>query len=203
MNRTILVLLAAVAMTAGCLERESIEPEGPSRVDLQAEVRKQAEQIGELEQTVAAQREQIDTLQQLGGEKRLEKLYYPVRVEIGRYTGGVDTDGAPGDDAVRVYLRPIDQDGHAIKAAGRVKVQLFDLAAAPERNLLFECTYDELQVRRCWSGGFMAYHYTFECPWKSPPPHNELTVRVEFTDYLTGKTFSNQKVVTVAVAERP
>jgi len=32
-----------------------------------------------------------------------------------------------------------------------------------------------------------------KCPWpppdRKPPEHRDLTIRVQFTDYLTGKTF--------------
>ena len=42
--------------------------------------------------------------------------------------------------------------------------------------------------------GFMTNYYSFICPWKSSPPaHEEITVRVEFVDYLTGKSFTAQK----------
>ena len=35
---------------------------------------------------------------------------------------------------------------------------------------------------------FLGFHYILECPWKTIPRNGEITVRVEFTDYLTGKT---------------
>ncbi len=140
-----------------------------------------------------ARQKQIQTLQGLG-EKRLGLLFCVTDIKLGKYTAGVDLDDRPGHDGVRVYLTPIDADGHAIKAAGAVKIQLFDLAAKTGENLVSACDFPVDKIAERWSAGFMTYHYRFECRWKTPPKHDEITVRVEFTDYLTGKTFTAQKV---------
>jgi hypothetical protein len=96
-----------------------------------------------------------------------------------------------------VYLKPIDRDGHTLKAAGAVTVQLFDLSEGAARNLLERHDFSVAQAAGHWSG-FLASHYRFDCRWKAgPPTAKELTVRVTFTDYLTGRTFTAQKVVTI------
>ena len=137
---------------------------------------------------------QIDSLLALG-EKRLESLYQVKRIALGRYTGAVDLDGKPGDDAIKVYLRPIDQDGSVIKAPGTVKIELFDLSAGPAENLVGKYQWTVEQISKQWSGGFGAYHFSFTCPWQSDPPAgDEITVRLEFVDYLTGKVFVAQKL---------
>ncbi len=153
-------------------------------------------------QLVSEQQGQIDTLRGLG-EKRLSELFHVTAVKLGRYSAGLDTAGKGYDDGVRVYLRPVDQYGDALKAAGSVKIQLFDLAAPAEDNLLGECDFPVQQVAKHWSAGFMTYHYRFDCPWKTPPKHADVTVRATFTDYLTGQSFSDQKVVTVKLPPKP
>ncbi len=166
---------------------------------LQAELDAAHQREGELQATIAAQEKLIAGLRGLG-DKRLEKLFHVEQIELGRYTGGVDTDDQPGDDAIKVYLRPMDRDGSTIKAAGDVTIQLYDLAEPPESNLIGEYKWSVDELSRQWSSGFMTYHFSFVCPWRADPPkHEEITVRVTFTDYLTGRTFSEQKACTITL----
>ncbi len=188
-----LLLLSAGA--AGCnhnqvdaLTRE-LKQARSQNADLREEARR-------LRQELKARDEHVARLQHLG-EKRLELLFRVTGLKLGR-TGGVDLDDTPGDDAVRVYLRPIDRDGHALKAAGSVSIQLFDLAAEPDRNLIARYDFPVEQIAKHWHGGLLTYHYRFDCPWKSGPPRRpEVTVRATFTDYLTGQAFTAQKLITV------
>ena len=195
---TVLPLVLMAAGVCGCPRSQAPDPMIVTRQrdDALAEARQLQRQAEELRKEQAALEKQIATLQTLG-PKRLDRLYHVKRIRLGSATGGVDLDGKPGDDAVKVYLEPIDQQGSIIKAAGTATVQLFDLAAPPDRNLLHKCTYDVDEMAKHWSSGFIAYYYTFESRWTTPPAHDELTVRVEFTDYLTGRTFEKQTVCTV------
>lgn len=163
---------------------------------LEQENLKLKSEAGKLRETIAAQGTQIKTLQALGS-RRLEKLFYVTSIKLGRYTGGVNLDGKEGDDGIRVYLIPQDADGHTLKAAGHVRVQLFDLAAGEKGRLIATCEFAVETIGKKWAGGFLTKHYKFDCPWKSPPGHAEITVRASFTDYLTGKEFTAQKVCKV------
>jgi len=157
-----------------------------------------------LKARVAEQSEQIGSLQALG-DKRLDKLFHVTRIELGRYTGGIDIDKRPGHDGVRVYVKPIDQHGSTLKAAGSVTVQIYDLALPAEKTLIGTYTWTVGQAAKMWKSGFVAYQYSLTCPWKTAPPkHRDLTVRVTFLDYLTGKTFTAQKLckVNLPLAER-
>ena len=127
-------------------------------------------------------------------------LFCIAGIELGRYTGGLDTDGKDGEEAVKVYLDPVDSAGSVLKAAGDVKIQLFDLAMLPGENLLGEYQWTADQIGSHWSDAiFGGSHFSFICPWKQLPKHDQITIRVEFTDYLTGKTFTAQKVVRVRI----
>jgi hypothetical protein len=193
------VLLAAV--TAGC---------EPDRIQvLQKELDAAQERAHELEeankelvQIVATQDKQIETLLGLG-EKRLEKVVHVRSITLGKWSGGYDSDGVDGDDGAKVYLVPRDGDNTAVKAAGSLTVQVFDLAAEPTENLLGEYTWTVDELAKMWSSGLMSYHYSLECPWRSgPPAHEEITIRATFVDYLTGKTFTTQKVGKVRLTGR-
>ncbi|MBS3733461.1 MAG: hypothetical protein KGY99_00860 [Phycisphaerae bacterium] len=193
-------LLSALLAAGGC-EPGVSATNGPASADEQiASLRTDLATLREtnrgLRRDLVAKRERIDTLLRLG-DKRLNKLFHVTRITLGRYTGGVDTDDAPGHDAIKVFLRPHDADGSTIKAAGDVAVELYDLAAdeGDQRIGTYRWSVDELSAQ--WSSGFMTYHFSFVCPWDERPAHDEITVRVEFVDYLTGKTHTAQKVCTV------
>lgn len=198
-----LLALIAAAMSSGC---------GPSQAQynqVQEELTKKTAALNQasvendrLAKQVAQQDERILSLLALG-DKRLEKLFYVKSISLGDYTGGYDSDGKSGDDAIKVFLLPMDQYGSIIKAAGEVKIQLFDLAAPPAENLLGEYSFDVDQVGKSWASGFLTYHFSFVCPWKVLPKHNQVTVRVEFVDYLTGRHFSAQKICTINLPPAP
>ena len=170
-----------------------------------SQVRKLERDKEGLQTVIIDQQKQIRNLQALGQARRLERIFHVSRIELGRYTGGVDTDGLAGHDAVKVFLRPIDQDGSTLKAAGDVKIQIYDLALPEKHNLIGQYNWPVDKISKHWSGGFMTYHFSFVCPWKksSPPKHEKLTVRVEFLDYLTGRTFTAQKLCQVRVKPSP
>jgi len=202
--RRLSLLLAALCLPAvlgGCTMVDKAELQ-QLRADRKAALNK-ADALAERNKAVQAELDvrdkQIRMLQALG-PKRMKMLFPVVRIELGRYSGGVDLDNKPGDDGIRVYLRPIDADGSVIKAAGDVKIQLFDLAAKPKQNLIGAYEWKVDKIGGHWASGFLSYHYSLTCPWKSAPPkHNEITIRLEFTDYLTGRTFSAQKIVKVTL----
>ncbi|MBN1555470.1 MAG: hypothetical protein JXA11_12050 [Phycisphaerae bacterium] len=171
--------------------------------DLDAEkrhlaARDRAEELEKQVETLSAkvedQKKQIETLQALG-EKRVEYVFTVASVEIGRHSGGVNLDRRPGHDAVQVFLSPMDRDGHVLKAAGDVKIQLFDLAQPAERTLLAAYSFPVKDIAQHWAGGMLANQYSFECrlPDNANPAHRQITLHVTFVDYLTGKTFTAQK----------
>jgi len=189
------VAVVAISLTLGCAEQTT-----PARLTPdQSEFRRLKDRNEALQNQIADLTEQVVTLQSFG-DRRLSRLYQVQRIELGRHTGGIDLDDQPGDDAIKVYLKPIDQHGSVIKSAGQVRIRLFDLAADPPDNLVGEHQWSVEQVGKHWHGGFGAYHFSFECPLTgNPPAGREITVRLQFTDYLTGKSFSAQKLCKLAI----
>jgi len=188
--------LALAVALAGC---NGFGREGPDLAARLQQARQDNDRLREegrrLRRELADRDKQIADLRRLG-EKRLDLLFHVEGIRL-RRTSGVDLDETPGDDAVRVYLRPVDAEGHPIKAAGDVTVQLFDLAAAEDRNLLGRYEFPVKEISDHWYSGFMTYHYRFDCRWDRPPAHPKVTVRVVFLDYLTGREHAAQTVVHV------
>jgi hypothetical protein len=204
-SRGILVLLSVVVVTAltGCRGMGIFQQDKKIKqltADLEA-ARAEAESanknLSDTRGELARKQKQIDTLVSLG-PGRLEKLNHVKVIKLGQYTGGADLDAQDGDDGIKVFLRPIDANGDTIKASGSLTVQLYDLAQPSDKTLIGEYKWSVDEVSKAFSGGFLTYHFTFTCPWKSgPPKHDEITVRVEFVDYLTGKTMQVQKMCKV------
>jgi hypothetical protein len=148
-----------------------------------------------LQDSIRSQKQLVQRLRALSDD-RLANLFTVESVELGDYTTGANLDDAPGDDGVRVRLVPIDAAGSPLKAAGSVKIQLYDLADE-EEPLVGKCRFPVENIGDHWSSHFGTYHYRFECPFSRPPDHETITVRVEFTDYLTGKVLHAQKEIQI------
>ena len=89
------------------------------------------------------------------------------------------------------------------ETAGEITIELLDTSqpGAP-RSLGLYVHNDPQQLRRLWYGGFWSDHYTIKCPWDpavGPPSQREVTIKVTFTDFLTGKQFTATKVVEVSL----
>jgi len=128
--------------------------------------------------------------------ERLNTLFTTHGLKFGRLTGGADLDkNSPGDDGLKIYVVPTDGRGEPIKAAGSFVVEAFDLARGDNHRVgRWEFPLD--QAEENWFGQAMLYTYVLPAPWQGQKPqHDELTVRVTFTDALTGRQFTEQKVV--------
>lgn len=207
--RTILVAGLALAglMSVGCnqyVSRAKYEELSAQVVPLRDQVRQLQEENETLRADLVDKRRQIDSLLQLGN-KRLELIPYTTSIELGGYTGAYSSDATQAaPDSIKIYLLPKDREGSVIKAGGRVHVKIFDLAAPEGQNLLGECSWSPEEVAKNWYSGLlsMTYHYSFVCPFKRLPQRPEVTVRVEFIDYFTGRHFTAVKVVNVPLPAR-
>lgn len=118
-------------------------------------------------------------------------------LRIGKLTGGFDADASkPGDEMLKVYVVPTDRTGDLLKAAGSFEVEMFDLAEQKQVRLgHWEFSADETAA--LWYGQFLSYGYVLPCPWQTVPTHRDVTVKMSFTDTLTGRTFTEQKQISI------
>jgi hypothetical protein len=161
--------------------------------------REKAEQAGQLEQCrVQAEqlKAQIQALSALPeGEKK--NLYALKAVRIVRLTNFHDEDKDGKREKLIVYLEPIDQDGDAFKAAGAVNVQLWDLNEPAAQALLGQWQIAPRELHKLWFNALItaSYRLIFAAPVTIETLARPLTVKVTFTDYLTGETFTAQRVI--------
>ncbi len=198
MRTIILVLFLILGTLAGCQDpqREQLIETEKQRDAALAHADELGKEVSELSAKAESQKQQIETLQGLG-EKRMENVFTVAAIEISRNSGGIDTDKTPGQDTVVVFLKPLDKNGDILKAAGDVTIQLFDLAQPKDQTLYAEFTYPVKDIHQYWAGGLLSNQYTFRCPFPegTAPAHPEINLRVTFTDYLTGQTFTAQKLL--------
>lgn len=176
---------------------------GPSKANIELRRRNAelSEQVAQLQRQREADRATIralearqNTVPHLPAE-RLEQLFTTHGLVLGRLTGGADTDpDTPGDEALRIVATPQDQTGQAFKAAGAFEIELFDLALETDQRI-GRWAFTTEQAMQRWIGTGLVSAYVFELPWQQQPAHTELTVKVTFTDALTGRSFTEQKVI--------
>ncbi|MBN2582474.1 MAG: hypothetical protein JXL80_05355 [Planctomycetes bacterium] len=206
MKQSWTLIVSAVALliaSAGCSPDPLTPDERLQRAlhenrNLQLERQELARRIAELAggQTTMSPQQGVDRLD--GGQALLDDPFRAVKVEFSRITGGLDTDGKPGDEGVRVVLLPMDKDDDVVKRAGSVEIDLFDLAATDGNQRVGHWDFTIDQAAHEWVSGFGASSYSFELTWPGgrQPQHRDLTVVVHFKT-LDGRVLMAQRGVRV------
>ena len=145
--------------------------------------------------------EQIATLSALNGKIRLGALDTLEKIRIGKYTDFYDKDENGTKETLIVYLEPLDTAQDYIKAIGKVNVQVWDLNAAAGNAKLAEWTVEPAGLHKNWGGTIFRGYYRLSFNGKEmvndllTKKRIELTLKITFTDYFTGKVLTDQKVI--------
>ncbi|MHC4559518.1 MAG: hypothetical protein ACYTFW_13665 [Planctomycetota bacterium] len=168
------------------------------------QVRQLTEQKTQLQEQVEQRKteneqleKRVQLLSRLPEEVRTENLYRLEKIKIGRYTGFFDKDKDGKKEKLIVYIQPIDEEGDKVKATGAVDVQLWDLNKTDGQALLGEWHVEPNELKKLWFATLVTINYrlTFDVAGKIENLEEPLTVKVNFTDYLTGKVFKEQKAI--------
>jgi hypothetical protein len=190
-----IILAGVLAFAVGC--------ESGERVSLTEQIKTlRGEKVGlkrQIEQSEAEKQQLKERVKVLAGleGKTFENIYQVERVEISRYTNLYDKDKDGRDEKLIVYIQPIDKQGDIVKATGEVDVQLWDLNRAAGEALLEKWHVGPEQLQENWSATLLAINYrlVFDVPDELDTIEGPLTVKVTFTDYLTGKVFKEQRTI--------
>jgi len=120
-------------------------------------------------------------------------------ITLGRQTGGYNSDGIPGDEALQVVLEPRDPDNHTIKAAGALQVQALEVSQEGVKKPLSAWQVTPGELRKTWKSGLLTTGYFLVLPWKSWPTTAKVRVVVQFISE-DQRLFEADKDVTVRVA---
>ena len=162
--------------------------------DANAELAKQIE-AGESEKAKLEKR--IEVLSGLPADVKGEKLYVIERVKITKLTNLYDKDKDGAKEKLIVYLQPTDREGDVFKAPGAVDVELWDLEGEAADAKVGDWQVGAEELRKLWFSAIMGANYrlTFDVGGKVKDEAEPLTVKVAFTDLLTGKVFKEQHVI--------
>ena len=199
---SVLYLLSSVFclyFIAGCENANSIRTPLVEQIGNLTEQKKQLE--NQLEQTRAENKQLTKQMQVLSGlpeEVKGENLYRLQKIKIGKYTGFFDKNDDGKKEKLIVYIQPVDKEGDIIKATGAVDVQLWDLdSSQANQALLGQWHVEPDELKKLWFATLITINYrlTFDVGDKVEKFNEPLTVKVTFTDYLTGRVFKEQKVI--------
>lgn len=154
-------------------------------------------QVQALQQENTQLNEQADALSGLDKEARLQDLDTLDKIRIGKRTGLYDTDNNGTDETLIVYVEPLDMAQDYVKAIGTVKVELWDLNTDPDKAKLTEWTLKPAETQKLWGGNIFASYYRlpFVITDILSGQEKELTVKVTFTDSLSGKVLRDQRTI--------
>ena len=190
-------ILIFLILVTGCVnpnEKKSPAVQIEQLTQEKTQLQKQIEQ-SEIENKQLKQ--QVQVLSGLPKEVKLENLNRLESVKVGRYTGFFDKDKDGKKEKLIVYIQPVDEQGDIIKAVGAVDVQLWDLNKTDGQALLGEWKVEPGELKKLCFATLVTINYrlTFEIADIIESLEEPLTVKVTFTDYMTGKVFKEQKVI--------
>jgi hypothetical protein len=183
----------AIAFVIGCGEKGPVEVRREA-VSQEAMLKSRAEQAEKEKEQL---KKQVETLSQLPVGKRAEAVYSLKEVKIGRFTNLYDEDKNGTKETLIVYVQPIDETGDVIKAAGAAEVQLWDLNKSNGEALLSKWSVEPNELKTKWfdSLAMTGYRLTYAASSLVGKFDRPLTVKITFTDYLSGKVFTDQKAI--------
>ena len=165
---------------------------GQERNTLETEV----EQLRSENKTLSGQ---VETLSSLRPDVRLDALSTLSKIEFGKRTGFFDKDKDDKVEKLIVYLQTIDDSEDVVKAVGAVEVELWNLNAEASGAFVHKWLVEPTELKKLWAKTFMSSYYRldFDVSDMLTDDMGELTVKVRFTEYLTGKVFKKQSVVSI------
>lgn len=141
---------------------------------------------------------QVKSLSELSQQIRIDSLYDLQSLKLTNYTNFYDRDKDGRKEKLIVYIQPIDSEGDVVKASGAVGVELWDLNKVSEDGAMlakWQVSPDEL--KKMWFATIVTSNYrlVFDISDTVESFDKPLTVKVAFTDYVSGKVFIEQHVI--------
>lgn len=186
-----------LAVAAGCDSADRPDPLKEQINSLKQEKTQLTRQIKQSGLENKKLKKQIQVLSGLPADAKLENFYNLQRVKITGFTDFYDKDKDGRKEKLIVYIQPIDQDGDVVKATGSVDVQLWNLNRPNGQALLGQWRVEPDELRKLWFATLLTINYrlTFDVADKIEKFEEPLTVKLTFTDHLSGKVFKEQKVI--------
>jgi outer membrane murein-binding lipoprotein Lpp len=152
-------------------------------------------QARELEAQNKQLKQQVETLGELDKNIRLENLYDIQSIKIISSTG-IYTKEKGQKPQLMVYFSPIDKVGDSVKAAGKVEVQLWNIADSANEALINKWETGTGTLKTMWGSAMMSsfYRLAYDLP-DTMPKKGDFVVRISFTDYVSGKILTARHTI--------
>jgi outer membrane murein-binding lipoprotein Lpp len=210
-NFIVPLCLCGILFFAGCEEKKKIntsaeKPKVLSQKETQKSQKaapasqketKDANSTRKLTAEVEQLKKQLEGLMGINKQARIEAISTITSIDVTSRSNLYDKNNDKKKEMLVVYLRPIDDMGDCIKAAGAAEVQLWNLSAESNDALLKSWKIEPKELRGKWSGSLLTSYYKLQFDVSDIPGGKEkdLTLKVQFTDYLTGKVLKAQRVI--------
>lgn len=185
-----------------------LELAGCNKANEKAQLLDQVEQLTEenseltsrIEQSESQKKElqeQVQNLAALPDEVKGENLYKLQQINIGRFTDFYDKDDDGEKETLIVYIQTIDEQSDKMKASGTAEVELWDLDQPNGQARLKSWKIGPKKLKQLWYATMLSINYrlTFDISEVLEDFDKPYTVKVKFTDYLSGRVFEDQKVI--------
>ncbi|MEX0700752.1 MAG: hypothetical protein WD069_01515 [Planctomycetales bacterium] len=196
-----LVLLAA----CGCALRGNVDAlEGRLRVQEDALADLESQLATAHSETRSARREADALRAQLADRgapillpEQAQALYRVEKIAIEEMlTGGLDSDGLPGDDELNVLLVPRDEHGEPVKLPGDVRFELSDPSRDGAGRQLGTWEFPAERTRGQWLSGLIGTGYQFRLPWQEVPASPKLLLHARLVT-ADGRQFDATHTVSI------
>lgn len=193
-----LTLGAAVLSLTACTNARNYTNENDQlraeRLELKSTIETLETRLAQREAEVKAIREQIGETQPTAVEVQGVEPPRLAGLVLGMYSGPIDLDGDRRYDAIRAYVRPVDQHGRQITAVGTARLQLIAMQTADQPITLVDQQYDAQTFHKAYRSGITGTHYTLAADLPDDPP-TTATLLVTLTDAETGRRYAAEKKV--------
>lgn len=193
-------------LAGGCIQPAATD-HGTGRLkeqvaSLTGQLEQKQQQVEALRRDIGQLRAQIDRRRRV--PPAVHDLEFTVhRIDIGWLSGGRGRTDHTGDDQIRLFVFPIDRQGHTVKRLGRIGIRLLDPALPEARQQIGAWKFEPPEAAAKWTSSLVAYGYQFDLKWQSGPPrHPDLYVEVDFTG-LDGRRFSASRQFRVKLPTAP
>lgn len=156
------------------------------------------QKVALLEEENARLKQQVNTLSSMDVTDRQTALPVIEKLTLSKRTGFVDKNKDGTKETLIVYIQPFDGNDDVIKAAGAAEVSLWDLDTEQNRAMLHEWSFTPAELGEFWTLAFLKNYYKLSLAIDPAglEQEKEYTLKVKFTDYISGKVFETQKAVT-------
>lgn len=193
----IIFISALLTIVQGCISSDHVKNIENKNFELDKLNKQLERQLEESEAENNELQKQLVTLSELDHEKRINSLYKLETVKLAKYTNLYDKDKDGTKEKLIVYIQPIDAEGDLIKAAGSVEVELWDLSQESKEALLAKWETGPDELKKMWYATVVNANFrlVFDVTDIIRSLKGPFTVKMTFTDYVSGKVYVEQKMV--------